>query len=419
MHCVLIVDIKQKEAAMTSNTSAAVRDADGDSGGGRRVLSKNVVVHDEQAQHDYEAVDEDMVDRNEDGDDDKEEDVGNLSGNEEAESLSESSLVASRQSQSAVNRRSRRAIAQPRNYDESKDNDNFDYGEEIMEEDLDDDKSNASNEKGDDDDDYIEPSTKRKRPRSRMWEDDENGDGVHDRDDDWSVGSEEEDVEDEEEDDEHLKRRRTKREKAVPVSEYEKKRLKNVERNEQRLRALGLLGEVCNENTDGAKKKKKPKKSSNEQRQPERKSDRSRKAVSYAEEEVPSASDIEKEVDKAETAEDDISPSIDALPTLKDFKPFKGMRIQKDFDGILYGGKVGKGPTKVKDNGGVTLEWNVLFDDGDREDMDREELYQCWKIEFEQQQQEQKKIRTTEKEKATTESDSDVGSQEYEKTETS
>lgn len=60
------------------------------------------------------------------------------------------------------------------------------------------------------------------------------------------------------------------------------------------------------------------------------------------------------------------------------FTPRIGLRIQKYFDGDLYQGTIDSGPEEVKlPNGEKSLEWTVLFDDGDKADMGRQELYEC------------------------------------------
>ena len=80
--------------------------------------------------------------------------------------------------------------------------------------------------------------------------------------------------------------------------------------------------------------------------------------------------------------------------TIKKFKPQKGMRVQKEFGGVLYGGQLlDDEPTLVKDDdtGIVSMEWNVLFDDGDREDMSLEELWHGYQIERRENDQDEPK----------------------------
>jgi hypothetical protein len=53
------------------------------------------------------------------------------------------------------------------------------------------------------------------------------------------------------------------------------------------------------------------------------------------------------------------------------------MRVQKIFDGAFFYGTVMKDAKPTDHEGGQVLMWHVVYDDGDAEDMDREELFQC------------------------------------------
>ena len=59
------------------------------------------------------------------------------------------------------------------------------------------------------------------------------------------------------------------------------------------------------------------------------------------------------------------------------FEPTIGMRVQKIFDGVFFYGTVMKDAEPIDHQGGQCLMWHVVYDDGDAEDMDREELSQC------------------------------------------
>ena len=88
------------------------------------------------------------------------------------------------------------------------------------------------------------------------------------------------------------------------------------------------------------------------------------------------------------------------------FKPYKGMRISKTFeDGITYKGTVDTDlPQQVIDaeTGLTSMEWNIVFDDGDREDMTFQQIYFAHKVFLKDATDEEEKKSTNKAAKTTT-----------------
>ena len=58
-----------------------------------------------------------------------------------------------------------------------------------------------------------------------------------------------------------------------------------------------------------------------------------------------------------------------------EIKPYKGMPIRKDFDGEWYDGSIASDPYDRRNLHSVTVDhWKVIYEDGDKEDMDLEEI---------------------------------------------
>ena len=282
-------------------------------------------------------------------------------------------------------RRPRRCVEQPVNY--YKEQYDLDDDEEEAGDGEQDQEANGNNNNGDDE--WKEPVPKRKR-RKRLDDEEEEGEWedndeeeTHDPDDDWSAAEsnenddEELEADSEPEEEEHPKKRSSKRAK---LSDYERLRLKNVERNKERLKSLGLLDETKKKRT---KRSRSPKPvdsngaaAATTAAEPERKSGRSKKQVNYNEEEDVTLSDEEEE-GVEESNEESQDKDYDGLDIPTDFEPTIGMKIEKDFGGTMYYGHVSSGPeTITSDKGQTSLEWTILYDDGDQEDMNKQEIYQ-------------------------------------------
>eukprot|EP00977_Amphora_coffeiformis_P011157 scaffold2667_cov237-Amphora_coffeaeformis.AAC.6 len=66
------------------------------------------------------------------------------------------------------------------------------------------------------------------------------------------------------------------------------------------------------------------------------------------------------------------------VPSREKFTPGVGLRIRKAYHGSLYHGTVTKDAEMLEVDGQMTRMWEVTFDDGEKEDMDFEELMACW-----------------------------------------
>jgi hypothetical protein len=92
----------------------------------------------------------------------------------------------------------------------------------------------------------------------------------------------------------------------------------------------------------------------------------------------------EKTPDDSKNSEDDITSLNDDANVNPEkcqpkvvFEPTIGMRVQKIFDEAFFYGTVTKDAEPIDHQGEQVLMWHVVYDDGDAEDMDREELFQC------------------------------------------
>ena len=74
---------------------------------------------------------------------------------------------------------------------------------------------------------------------------------------------------------------------------------------------------------------------------------------------------------KVEAAEAD-------MPSREKFVPGIGLRVRKAYHGSMYHGTVTKDAEMLEVDGQMTRMWEVTFDDGEKEDMDFEELMMCW-----------------------------------------
>ena len=179
----------------------------------------------------------------------------------------------------------------------------------------------------------------------------------------------------------------------LPQSEYEAKRLERVQRNNERLAQLGLLENKRIIIISKPPKRQRPTVAAVPTRSSAPRSSRNT-SIQYTEGPLPSMSNDEvssSSVEEEEEEEEEGSSLEEEQGEVEcnqkepntivpddDFTPQIGLRIQKDFDGILYQGRVTRGPYKLKlPNGQTSLEWRVEFDDGDEEDMNQQELYEC------------------------------------------
>jgi len=305
-----------------------------------------------------------------DGNASSEEEEAESNASDEEEELNESSSSEEEELNARV--RSKRAISNVKSYYPEENQKDYYWDDEIEDDGVKNEEYTNREDEEESDDEYIQMNKKKKIKY------DEDSDEHHNSDDDWSEPSSEdeseEDVEDFEDD---------PGEKRIiqPLSDYEKLRQKNVERNNERLKSLGLLGNEQGkiDHINNKNSKKKRKKERYDIDDPKRKSDRSTKKVNYIEEEIPEASDIEALYSDEESKES--KDEVEQKPgttSFEDFRPAIGNRIKKDFDGTIYIGKVVSGPRAVRIDSKSTetsLQWGILYDDGDEEDMDKEEIY--------------------------------------------